>query len=311
MTRSDPEGERSRRLGSGLGLVGRRWRAAAGSYLQYPEFGCAARCKGHFCYLPPQAPEGAGLRRGSSPEFGSFLQFARWSSRPRSLTAECLGWLEARKALRLLESRAGHLRLERRLHGELGERRGDRALCRADRPFGPTDRRGDPARHDRRLGLRRGPAGGGGMNVVRSCTPPFPNVGRSWSTSSWPRPGRLGQTGISGRYVAWHEGGQTDRIGCLAGGYTRAKPGGVGTLRRGKVNSCVWWGQTKDSRPKVATWGEHLTPVLRAEGEERSACADECGGVPNPWVDFKMPPMAYYLWASGHYAKHVTDCIDC
>lgn len=112
-------------------------------------------------------------------------------------------------------------------------------------------------------------------------------------------------------FVAWHEGGQTDRIGCLAGGYTKAKPGNPGTLRRGKVNTCVWWGETKDSRPKVATWGEHLTPVLRADGEERAACADECGGTPNPWVSHPMPPMAYYLWASGHYAKHVTDCIDC
>jgi hypothetical protein len=112
-------------------------------------------------------------------------------------------------------------------------------------------------------------------------------------------------------FFVWHEGDQHAAIGCLAGGFGAKKEEPGGTFRRGNVIDCVWWGTTKDSRPKYATWGEHITPVLHADAEERSSCGDNCNGTPNPWIWHHMPPMAYYLWADGHYAKHVTDCIDC
>lgn len=112
-------------------------------------------------------------------------------------------------------------------------------------------------------------------------------------------------------FSTWHEGSQSDAIGCMAGGYGLDHEAGSGTFRRGKTNQCVWWGETQDSRPKYATWGEHLTAVHRGIAEERSGCGDHCNGTPNPWVEHDMPPMAYYFWANTHYAKHVTNCIDC
>jgi NHL repeat len=117
-------------------------------------------------------------------------------------------------------------------------------------------------------------------------------------------------------FSTWHEGSQTDSIGCLVGGWGRAKedegkPSDDPTFRRGRAEKCLWWGETTDSRPKYATWGEHLTAVLRGVAEERSSCGDQCNGTPNPWVEHPMPPLAYYFWANGHYEKHETDCIDC
>lgn len=109
-------------------------------------------------------------------------------------------------------------------------------------------------------------------------------------------------------FEAWHEGGSNSAIGCVAEGNSGGTPS---TLRRGAIDRCVWWGLTSDSRPFLARWGEHLTPVLRAFTEERAACGDNCNGTPNPWVKHDFPPLAYYFWASGNYVKHITDCIDC
>jgi len=109
-------------------------------------------------------------------------------------------------------------------------------------------------------------------------------------------------------YKVWHLGSSTDRIGCQTDTGWQAK-GDI--YRRAHVDRCVWWGSTSGGNGgQSATWGHHITPVGRFIGEERGTCADDCGR-PNPWNSFKMPPMAFYLWANGHYAFHETDCIDC
>lgn len=112
-------------------------------------------------------------------------------------------------------------------------------------------------------------------------------------------------------FETWHEGGVEDSIGCLANGNTT--PGIGGTLRRAKVASCRWWGETSNTRPNHAPWGKHLTAVVRSVGEERAACEGEgvCNGTPNPWQVVNIPSLAYYFWASGNYSPHITACIDC
>jgi hypothetical protein len=106
-----------------------------------------------------------------------------------------------------------------------------------------------------------------------------------------------------------HSGSATESIGCVA-----EATSGVGVIepqRRAHKETCVWWGKTAYGGGSSARWGEHITPVSFNVGEARAGCGDSCNGTPNPWEVIKMPPMAYYLWADGHYKFHETSCIDC
>jgi sugar lactone lactonase YvrE len=106
----------------------------------------------------------------------------------------------------------------------------------------------------------------------------------------------------------WHEGGPNDSIFCFAEGRT----GGINSKQRdGHVDRCVWWGATGNGNGGAsATVGHHITPVGRFIGESRGSCGNECGQ-PNPWEQFEMPPMAFYLWPDGSAVFHQTNCIDC
>jgi hypothetical protein len=104
-----------------------------------------------------------------------------------------------------------------------------------------------------------------------------------------------------------HEGSATESIGCVA----EADNEPLETQRRASKETCVWWGPTNDGGGASARWGKHITPVSFNFGEQRGSCGDECNGTPNPWQRFEMPPMAFYLWADGHYKFHETRCVDC
>lgn len=111
----------------------------------------------------------------------------------------------------------------------------------------------------------------------------------------------------------WHEGGPSDDIECVAEARpnaTHPEEGVAWRQRKARVDRCVWWGITQDGGGQSAPYGKHITPVGRYIGESRGGCGDECG-VSNPWESFDFPPMAFYLWASGHVKFHETDCIDC
>lgn len=105
----------------------------------------------------------------------------------------------------------------------------------------------------------------------------------------------------------WHEGSATEGIGCMA---DHAPDGLTSYQKRTDINQCVWWGKTKDGGGASAPYGKHITPVGQFTTLERGSCGDNCPG-PNPWVPHEMPPMAFYLWASGHVGFHETTCIDC
>lgn len=151
-------------------------------------------------------------------------------------------------------------------------------------------------------------------NWTEDCGNPFQNE---------PGKGIAYRAAYHGKYFikegikVWHEGGPTDGIGCKTD--TRKDVANPANLeegvswkqRRSYVDRCVWWGPTRDGGGQSAPYGKHITPVGRFVGEMRGGCGDSCGGTPNPWKQFTFPPMAYYLWASGHVKFHPTDCIDC
>lgn len=106
----------------------------------------------------------------------------------------------------------------------------------------------------------------------------------------------------------WHEGGPSDSISCATDSAQEAFPS---PQRDTHIERCVWWGASPGGNGGVsASYGHHITAVGRFSAEERGGCGNGCGG-PNPWHQFPMPPMAYYLWASGNASFHETDCIDC
>lgn len=135
------------------------------------------------------------------------------------------------------------------------------------------------------------------------------------------------RVGLHGRYLikqsgksstVWHEGGPNDRIGCAAQAANGQwpphplEPSLSHHQRKAWVDQCVWWGETSGGNGGAkALWGQHITPAGRFMGESRGGCGDQCGGTPNPWEQFELPPMAIYLWASGHIGYHETNCIDC
>ena len=105
-----------------------------------------------------------------------------------------------------------------------------------------------------------------------------------------------------------HEGGPNDSIGCAAEAESTLPPG---PQRDAHVDRCVWWGATSGGNGGAsATSGHHITPVGRFIGEDRANCGNECGQ-PNPWHQFPMPPMAFYVWPDGSAGFKETDCIDC
>jgi hypothetical protein len=153
---------------------------------------------------------------------------------------------------------------------------------------------------------------GGQAEYEKECGNPFQNVhGGDWVfREAFHGKFFNNHSGSTKRRKVWHEGNPTDSIGCVAEGDGAKQENPATPFRRGRVDQCVWWGETKDGGGKEARWGKHITPVLRAVGEERAGCGDHCGR-PNPWVEHDMAPMAYYLWASEHYEFHETACIDC
>jgi streptogramin lyase len=153
---------------------------------------------------------------------------------------------------------------------------------------------------------------GGQPEYEEECGNPFQNVhGRDWVfREAFHGKFFNNQSGSTKDRKVWHEGSPTDSIGCVAEGDGAKQENPATPFRRGRVDRCVWWGETKDGGGKEARWGKHITPVLRAVAEERAGCGDNCGR-PNPWVEHDMAPMAYYLWASQNYVFHETACIDC
>jgi hypothetical protein len=143
------------------------------------------------------------------------------------------------------------------------------------------------------------------------------------STQNKPGQGIAFRSAFHGKYFlkedvkVWHEGGPNDAIGCFAEGRSTSlnelngSESSAWRQRRAHVDRCVWWGATKDGGGNFALYGKHITPVGRYIGEDRGGCGDNCGGTPNPWDEWEFPPMAFYLWASGHIGFHNTDCIDC
>ncbi len=134
------------------------------------------------------------------------------------------------------------------------------------------------------------------------------------------KPGRgtAYRSGLHGTYLiknagtaseVWHEGTPTDRIGCITDEHNEPWP--AGRDRESWVERCVWWGPTAYGGGPKAKWGKHITAVGHFAGKSRGGCGDNCNGTPNPWQYFDFPPMAIYIWASGHVGRHETNCIDC